>query len=149
MELTERHLKAAELRECQGLTFQKIGGILGVSQPEAALLYREVLRSRREERKKEFFRQENSRVVSVEFSLGELAVLQRMLAHYQTWMRKTISPTLDWVRGIVGGYRLHRGRKIDPAPFGRRVQKPEHLPGGYPFIDRSPRKGQAPLGSGR
>ena len=101
MELTERHLKAAELREYQGLTFQKIGGILGVYQTEAALLYREVLRSRREERKKEFFRQENSRVVSVEFSLGELAVLQRMLAHYQTWMRKTTSPTLDWLGELL------------------------------------------------
>ena len=33
--------------------------------------------------------------------MGELAVLQRMLAHYQTWMRKTTSPTLDWLGELL------------------------------------------------
>ena len=77
-----------KLREQQGLTFKAIGEKYQISPGKASYLYQDFLRRRRLARVREMYEQENRLTVSVKITLGEIVVLRRILAFYQTWVRR-------------------------------------------------------------
>ncbi len=77
-----------KLREQQGLTFKAIGEMYQISPGKASYLYQDFLRRRRLARVREMYEQENRLTVSVKITLGEIVALRRILAFYQTWVRR-------------------------------------------------------------
>ena len=77
-----------KLREQQGLTFKAIGEMYQISPGKASYLYQDFLRRRRLARVREMYEQENRLTVSVKITLGEIVVLRRILAFYQTWVHR-------------------------------------------------------------
>ena len=77
-----------KLREQQGLTFKAIGEKYQISPGKASYLYQDFLRRRRLARVREMYEQENRLTVSVKITLGEIVVLRRILAFYQTWVHR-------------------------------------------------------------
>ena len=90
--MSEQRIKLAEeiakLREQQGLTFKAIGEKYQISPGKASYLYQDFLRRRRLARVREMYEQENRLTVSVKITLGEIVVLRRILAFYQTWVHR-------------------------------------------------------------
>ncbi|MCI9264755.1 MAG: hypothetical protein HFF06_09290 [Oscillospiraceae bacterium] len=91
--MSEQRIKLAEeiakLREQQGMTFKAIGEMYQISPGKVSYLYQDFLRRRRLARVREMYQQENRQLtVSVKMTLGEIVVLRRILAFYQTWVRR-------------------------------------------------------------
>lgn len=90
--MDEATIKKAEeitkLREQQGMTFKAIGEMYQISPGKVSYLYQDFLRRRRLARVHEMYEQENRLTVSVKMTLGEIVALRRILAFYQTWVRR-------------------------------------------------------------
>lgn len=91
--MSEQRIKLAEeiakLREQQGMTFKAIGEMYQISPGKVSYLYQDFLRRRRLARVREMYQQENRQLtVSVKMTLGEIVVLRRILAFYQTWVHR-------------------------------------------------------------
>ncbi len=76
----------AGLREQQGMTFKAIGEMYHISPGKASYLYQDHLRRRRIARYREIHEEQNQINVSVPMTLGEIAVLCRILSLYQIWV---------------------------------------------------------------
>lgn len=84
-DITKREEEIAELREQKALTFKAIAERYQISPNRASQIYRSVQRKRREERRRELYREENKKTVSVPMTLGELEVLRRILLAFSSW----------------------------------------------------------------
>lgn len=75
----------ARLRELEGMTFKAIGERYQISPEKVSYLYQSFLRRRRLAHYCEMHEKQNQMTVSVRMTLGEIAVLQRILSLYEAW----------------------------------------------------------------
>lgn len=75
----------AKLRERESMTFKAIGERYQITPGKASYLYQDHLRRRRIARYREIHEEQNQINVSVSMTLGEIAVLRRILSLYQIW----------------------------------------------------------------
>lgn len=94
-EITERELEIARLREGEGLSYRAIGERYGITPGRASQLYHSLVRKRQERQWKEFNEAQNQKNVSIDFTLGEIVVLQRILHCYMLEERGKIRHTLN------------------------------------------------------
>ena len=87
--MNEQNIKLAaeiaELRERESMTFKAIGERYQLTPGKASYLYQDHLRRRRIARYREIHEEQNQINVSVSMTLGEIAVLRRILSLYQIW----------------------------------------------------------------
>lgn len=93
----------ADLRERQSLTFKAIAQQYQITPARASRLYQVCLYRRRLAHYREMHERENQMTLSVKLTLGELAVLQRILSYYELWqLRESTRSALDLNSRRVG-----------------------------------------------
>ncbi|MCI8475329.1 MAG: hypothetical protein HFF07_08355 [Oscillospiraceae bacterium] len=93
----------ADLRERQSLTFKAIAQQYQITPARASHLYRVCLYRRRLAHYREMHERENQMTLSVKLTMGELAVLQRILSYYELWqLRESTRSALDLNSRRVG-----------------------------------------------
>ena len=85
----------ARLREQEGMTFKAMGERFQISPGRASYLYQQFLRRRRLAHYHEMHEKQNQMTVCVKMTLGEIAVLRRILSLYQDWTRRENSRRAD------------------------------------------------------
>lgn len=86
--ITQREQEIVDLREREQMTFRAIGERYQLSAGQAAGIYHKVQRKRRLERARVMRQAQNQKVVSLEISVGEIVMLQRILYLFQHWKMK-------------------------------------------------------------
>lgn len=86
--ITQREQEIVDLREREQMTFRAIGERYQLSAGQAAGIYHKVQRKQRLERARVMRQAQNQKVVSLEISVGEIVMLQRILYLFQHWKMK-------------------------------------------------------------
>lgn len=87
-QIITREEEIVDLREREKMSFRAIGERCQLSAQQVSVIYHKAQRKRRLERAHMMWEEQNQKIASLELSIGEAVILQRILLLFQCWKLK-------------------------------------------------------------